>query len=89
MIESNLIHRMSFKDHFGPNASFIELLYETKIKKFDSFERLDEKVQELVNVHQVNETKLLLNTKAELLFIQCRYKESFENTKRYGFMTHD
>ncbi|KAF9994084.1 anaphase promoting complex subunit cdc16, partial [Entomortierella chlamydospora] len=80
--ERELLEGLEFdKQLYGPDAEFVKMLYQSKLKKYDHLEEQDEIYKTLTSKFQ-KENSDLLYSKAEVYFTQCCFDKCLDCTKR-------
>ncbi|KAI1313819.1 anaphase promoting complex subunit cdc16 [Mortierella claussenii] len=80
--ERELIESLEFSEQLhGPDAEFVKMLYQSKLKKYDHLEEQDE-IYRVLNAKFKTENADLLHSKAEMYFTQCCFDKCLECTKR-------
>ncbi|KAF9114530.1 anaphase promoting complex subunit cdc16 [Mortierella sp. AM989] len=80
--ERELIEGLEFdKQLHGPDAVFVKMLYQSKLKKYDHLEEQEDIYKALASKFQTENADLLYS-KAEVYFTQCSFDKCLECTKR-------
>ncbi|KAK3829181.1 MAG: anaphase-promoting complex subunit cut9 [Benniella sp.] len=80
--ERKLIDELEFdKQLHGPDAMFVKMLYQSKLKKYDHLDEQDQIYKELSAKFQTENADLMYS-KAETYFVQCCFDKCLECTQR-------
>ncbi|KAI8599612.1 hypothetical protein EDD21DRAFT_307776 [Dissophora ornata] len=80
--ERQLMEKLEFdKQLYGPDASFVKMLYQSKMNKFDFLDEQEEVYKALAAKFQTENADLLYS-KAETYFTQCCFDKCLKCTKR-------
>ncbi|KAF9204185.1 anaphase promoting complex subunit cdc16 [Haplosporangium sp. Z 27] len=80
--EREMLESLEFERQLhGPDAVFVKMLYESRLKKYDHLEEQDEIYKTLSSKFQTENADLLYS-KAEIYFTQCCFDKCLECTKR-------
>ncbi|KAK7206442.1 hypothetical protein BZA70DRAFT_276608 [Myxozyma melibiosi] len=74
--EWKFLESLKFEDI--PDGDLVKLLYSTKLNKYYNTARFFEAEHQLQTVYQLSESSDLLQSRAELFFVQCRFNKCMD-----------
>ncbi|KAI8802366.1 hypothetical protein BJ742DRAFT_659725, partial [Cladochytrium replicatum] len=81
-LEQNMLKRLPFEEHCGPNAEFFRFLYMSKLRKVLFRVYIESSIVLLEKHAQLSENSDVLLSRAELHFYAYEYSRSLQITKR-------
>ncbi|KAK9764013.1 anaphase-promoting complex subunit Cut9 [Basidiobolus ranarum] len=80
--ERNLLESLQYNEHTTEDAQLIQLLYTTKLKKYDNEESLESAVNTLETEYKLANNSDVMFSKAETYYFKCDFKKCLEVTTK-------